>query len=338
MQTLKNEEQVGYWLRRYLRHYLPVVQNTSINTIHSYRDTYRQLLQFVAMRLKKDIDELEVLDISYDIVIEYLYDVEHERNCKIQTRNQRLLAIHTLAKYIGSQAPEYVEWCGKIRSIPTKKHELSQITYLEKQEMDALLGLPNQSTEQGWRDYTILLFLYNTGVRVDELINLKVKDLYLSENKNEISLVKIIGKGKKERKTPLWNATVKILERLINGRNEDDNVFLSRLNKPISRFGVYEMVRRYGKKLEQLLPSVKSKRISPHTIRHTTATHLLQAGVDINTIRAWLGHVSVDTTNIYAEVNIEMKANALKTCEIHPKKSKGKQWKKDDIMSFLKEL
>lgn len=329
---------LGYWLKRYLMEYLPTVKNLSINTIRSYRDAFRQLLPFVSKRLNKSTDELRVTDITDNVVIEYLYSVEAERHCSIQTRNQRLTAIHALAKYVGSRSPEHVDWCRTIRNIPKKKHETEQITYLEKEEMDALLELPCKNSKQGWRDYVMLLFLYNTGARVEEVANLRICDLRLPTRNTEIPIVKIIGKGRKERRTPLWDITVKTLKTLIDGRDESDYVFLSRLQKPISRFGIYEMVVKYGTKLAESFPNTKEKRISPHTIRHTTATHLLQAGVDINTIRAWLGHVSVDTTNIYAEVNLEMKAKALKTTEIKGLSSNKKKWKDDSIMSFLESL
>ena len=329
---------LGYWLKRYLMEYLPTVKNLSINTIRSYRDAFRQLLPFVAKRLNKTADELLVTDITDNVVIEYLYSVEVERRCSIQTRNQRLTAIHALAKYVGSHSPEHVDWCRTIRNIPKKKYETEQITYLEKEEMDALLDLPDKKSEQGWRDYVMLLFLYNTGARVEEVANLRICDLKLPSRNTEIPIAKIIGKGRKERKTPLWNVTVKALKTLIDGRDELDFVFLSRLHRPITRFGIYEMVVKYGSRLVESYPNIKEKRISPHTIRHTTATHLLQAGVDINTIRAWLGHVSVDTTNVYAEVNLEMKAKALKTAEIKGLSTNKKKWKDPGILSFLESL
>ena len=146
-------------------------------------------------------------------------------------------------------------------------------------------------------------------------------DLYMPKGKG-LPVVTITGKGNKKRRCPLWDNTRKELRTLIGKREPDDFVFVNRLQQPMTRFGVYEMVTRHAKTLAERMPSVRDKRVSPHTIRHTTATHLLQAGVDINTIRAWLGHVSVETTNIYAEVNLEMKAKALLNCEMKAKKSK----------------
>jgi site-specific recombinase XerD len=203
--------------------------------------------------------------------------------------------------------------------------------------MDALLNTPDRTTEQGQRDYIILLFLYNTGARSDELAQLTLGDLDMAyAPARDLSTVLIKGKGNKLRRCPLWKQTVHELHKLINGRTDpSEPVFLNRCQQPITRFGIHTMVKRHAQKLSLHLPSIKKKRVSPHTIRHTTATHLLQAGVDINTIRAWLGHVSINTTNIYAEVNLDMKAKALAYCELTDNK-KQKRWRENKkLMQFL---
>lgn len=163
-----------------------------------------------------------------------------------------------------------------------------------------------------------MLFLYNTGARAEEASDLNVSSVTLAKSRggSTIPMVTMTGKGNKTRRCPLWDNMCTALESIIKDRHPDEPLFLNRYGQRITRFGIYEMVNRYAKKLEIQFPSVKDKRVSPHTIRHTTATHLLQAGVDINTIRAWLGHVSINTTNIYAEVNLEMKAKALMTCAV----------------------
>ena len=181
------------------------------------------------------------------------------------------------------------------------------ITYLEKEEMEALLAAPDIKTRQGKRDYAMLLFMYNAGTRAEETASLKIKDLQLPRGKKSSGIVTILGKGSKMRACPLWNKTCNVLSNLIGNRDENDFVFLNRFGEPITRYGVYEVMTKYAKVIEAQFPNVKNKRLSPHTIRHTTATHLLQSGVDINTIRAWLGHVSIDTTNQYAEINMKMK-------------------------------
>jgi site-specific recombinase XerD len=158
----------------------------------------------------------------------------------------------------------------------------------------------------------LLLFLYNSGARADEAAHLAVADLNLSVP----PCVKILGKGNKIRHCPLWSATADMLKEAVDGRGRSERVFLNRCSRPLTRFGIHTMVERYVSRIAAQLPSLASKRVSPHTIRHTTAVHLLRAGVDINTIRAWLGHASLDTTNIYAEIDLETKARALAKCDV----------------------
>jgi site-specific recombinase XerD len=204
--------------------------------------------------------------------------------------------------------------------------------------MDALLNAPDQETDQGRRDHALLLFLYNTGTRADEAAQTKILDLAIGHSPRDHSLVQIRGKGNKIRRCPLWPQTVGELSRLTASRPSADHVFLNRYGEPITRFGIHTMVERYVRKTLPAMPSLAGKRVSPHTIRHTTATHLLRAGVDINTIRAWLGHVSLNTTNVYAEVDLEMKAKALATCEVRGPAGKT-HWKNDvKPMEFLRNL
>jgi integrase/recombinase XerD len=226
-----------------------------------------------------------------------------------------------------------------MRTIPFKKTAQAQITYLEKPEMDALLASPDRETAQGRPDHAVLLFFYNTGARADEAAQLRISDLMLAHAPTrDHSFVKIHGKGNKIRHCPLWPQTVQAVNALIDGRAPTAPVFLNRCGHPITRFGIHTLVERHVRKASTQQPSLTSKRISPHVIRHTTATHLLRAGVDINTIRAWLGHVSLNTTNIYAEIDLEMKAKALAHCEVKETKS-AKHWREDrGLMAFLKTL
>jgi integrase/recombinase XerD len=202
--------------------------------------------------------------------------------------------------------------------------------------MDALLAAPDRKTAQGCRDYAVILFLYNTGARADEAAQVRIADLDLSQTPERYqSSVEIHGKGNKLRRCPLWPQTVSELSGLVEQRSPSERVFLNRCGRPLTRFGIHTMIERYVEKLFAQMPSLKSKRVSPHTIRHTTATHLLRAGVDINTIRAWLGHVSLNTTNIYAEVDLEMKAKALAACEVTATKP-TRRWREDaGLMAFL---
>ena len=330
---------LGPWVRRFLLEYVVTERNLARNTQRSYRDTLCLLLPFAARNTRKEIDELTVIDVSADLIRLFLQNLEQVRKCGTATRNQRLAAIHSLSRYIGLHSPEHVAWSGQIRIIPPKRAPRSCITYLEKSEMDTLLDAPDKSTEQGRRDYALLLFLYNTGARADEAAQATIGDLTLAQSSSkEHSLIQVHGKGNKLRRCPLWPQTVAELAPLIGSRSGTGHVFLNRRGEPITRFGIHTMVERYVHKLLPLMPSLKNKRVSPHTIRHTTATHLLRAGVDINTIRAWLGHVSLNTTNVYAEVDLEMKAKALATCEIKTKTGQ-KHWKENPgLLRFLQAL
>ena len=182
--------------------------------------------------------------------------------------------------------------------------------------------------------YALLLFLYNSGARADEAAQLAIQDLHCAS-----LFVRIIGKGGKERQCPLWAPTVNVLEPIIAHRSPSDRVFLNRCGRPITRFGIHALVERHALKARGKMPSLASKRVSPHTIRHSTASHLLRGGVDINTIRGWLGHVSLNTTNIYAETDLEMKAKALATCEVAGEPKAKKHWREDpQLMTFLRSL
>ena len=185
----------------------------------------------------------------------------------------------------------------------------------------------------------MLLFLYNTGARADEVAQVQISDLDLGQAPDrDPSSVSIRGKGNKRRQCPLWAKTVVELRSLIDGREPTGRVFLNRRGQPLTRFGIHALVERYAVAVARTRPALAKKRVSPHTIRHTTATHLLRAGVDINTIRAWLGHVSVVTTNVYAEVDLEMKAKALANCEVEGEEPK-KPWREDaGLMEFLRTL
>jgi integrase/recombinase XerD len=301
-------------------------------------DTLSLLIPFVAQQVHKQVDQISVIDVSPDGVRLFLRHLEESRKCTVATRNQRLAAIHSLARFVGLHSPEHIEWCGQLRAIPPKRAPRPTITYLEKSEMDALLSAPDQSTDQGRRDHALLLFLYNTGARADEAAQVKILDLLLAHSSRDHSLVQVRGKGNKLRRCPLWPQTVVELSSLIANRPSSDHVFLNRCGQPITRFGIHSMVERYTQRTLAGMPSLAIKQVSPHTIRHTTATHLLRAGVDINTIRAWLGHVSLNTTNVYAEVDLEMKAKALATCEIRGAVP-PKPWKENvALMQFLRSL
>ena len=336
---MTNQKLLGPWIKRFLQEYLVSDRNLAINTQRSYRDTLCLLLPFMARQAKRPIEQLEVEDISAERIRKFLLDLEHTRHCSISTRNHRLAAICSLAKYIGLNSPEHLHWSGQIRDIPFKKDVHATVTYLEKSEMDALLKASEGTLPQQRRDHALILFLYNSGARADEAAQLAIKNLDIPYNpKRDHSSVVIQGKGNKIRRCPLWAKTVNEILPLIKDRVPTEHVFLNRYRQPITRFGIHTLIERYSQKASDQVPSLKKKRVSPHTIRHTTATHLLRAGVDINTIRAWLGHVSINTTNIYAETDLEMKAKALALCEIKGSKT-AKHWNDNTgLMGFLRML
>ncbi len=336
---MRDPSLLGPWIRRFLMEHMVSERNLARNTQRSYRDALRLLLPAIARRARKSIDCLAVTDVSADRVRQFLNDLEEKRGCAIATRNQRLAAIHALAQFIGRHAPELVEWCGQLHTVPFKKAPQTLVTYLEKAEMDALLAAPDPTSTQGRRDHALLLFLYNAGTRADETAQVRIGDLTLPQvPERDLASVLVRGKGNKPRRCPLWAQTVRELTELIQERGPSEHVFLNRRGQPLTRFGIHALVERYTAKVATKLPSMAKKRVSPHTIRHTTATHLLRAGNDINTIRGWLGHVSVDTTNLYAEVDVEMKAKALATCEIKEEEPQ-KPWREDKgLMEFLRTL
>lgn len=309
---MSDKNLLGPWVRRFLLEHLVAERNLSRNTQASYRDTLTLLLPFTSARGGHPIDRMTVEDLTPAIVRAFLDHLEQDRHCSGVTRNQRLGAIHSLARFIGMRSPVHLSWCTEVRSIPFKKTAKTVIGYLDKPEMDALLRQPDRRTALGARDHALLLFLYNSGARADEAARLTVGSLQFGNSPS----VRILGKGNKLRICPLWPLTSSLLLRLVAGRDAHDAVFRGRTNQPMTRFGIHRVVTHYAKLAGEQIRSLLPKRVSPHTIRHTTAVHLLRAGVDINTIRAWLGHVSLDTTHVYAEVDMEMKAKALASVDV----------------------
>jgi integrase/recombinase XerD len=331
---MRETTSLGPWIRRFLLEHLVSERNLAANTRRSYRDTMCQLLPFVSARLRKAVDRLAVVDVSSKLVRAFLADVETSRGCGIATRNQRLAAIHALARFIGEHSPEHIAWSAQIRCVPYKKGTHATVPYLDKTEIDALLACPDRRTQQGLREYALLLFLYNTGARASEASELPIGDLHLDH-----ASVDILGKGRKRRQCPLWPTTVDELRALVIDRSPQEHVFLNRCGQPMTRFGVHALVQRTAAKVRITLPALASKRVSPHSIRHSTATHMLSSGIDINTVRACLGHASLETTNVYAEINLEGKARALAKCEVTGGPTPTKRWRADaDVMQFLRSL
>ena len=255
----------------------------------------------------------------------------------INTRNQRLAAIHALARFIAEHSPQHVAWAGEVRTVPFKKTVRELVSYLDKHEVEALLATPDRTTVHGQRNYALLLFLYNSGARASEAANLCIADLELDTRQPLTASVRILGKGGKMRRCPLWQKTALELEQLVRNRSPEQRVFLNRRREPLTRFGIHTLIRTCVVHAGKRMPSLLNKRISPHTLRHSTATHLLRAGVDLNTIRAWLGHVSLDTTQIYAEIDLEAKARALDKCQT-PDSKRTTLESSGGLMHFLRTI
>jgi site-specific recombinase XerD len=333
---------LGPFARRFLLEDVVADRNLSINTQKSYRDTLRLLFRYLTDQHATDPTRVTVEQVTADVIRGFLAHIEQQRHCGVATRNQRLAALRSLFRFIGRHVPELVDHATQIQAIPLRRAPPPTMPYLEKMEIDAVLAVPDRGTSQGRRDYALLLFLYNVGARAAETANLTVGMLALETAPS----VRILGKGSKTRHCPLWPHTAEVLRALLGPRiqgSPDARVFLNVRRQPLTRFGIHALVERTIEVATKTTPSLASKRVSPHTVRHSTAVHLLRAGVDINTIRAWLGHVSLETTNRYAEVDLEMKAKALETCAIPPPSSPpdraNPSWKKDqNLMAFLTSL
>src|SRR5713101_6624289 len=306
---------LGPFIRRFLLEHVVTDRNLSRNTQHNYRDGIRVLLRFMTDRHRIDPADLTVEHVTAEVAREFLQYLEHERKNTAATLNQRVTVIHSLFRFIGRRVPELVERSSQLQAVPLRRVDHPTVPYLEKSEIDAVLATPDRRRRLGHRDYALLLFLYNTGARAAETAHLTRGALDLGRPAS----VRILGKGRKMRLCPLWDHTAQILRELLAGRLDgpaETPVFLNVRGQCLTRFGVYAVVERAVARAATRLPSLNTKRISPHSVRHTTAVHLLRAGVDINTIRGWLGHVSLETTNRYAEVDLETKAKALAACAV----------------------
>ena len=329
---------IGPFVRRFLLEELARDRNFSPNTLKSYRDAIRLLFRFLAERHATDPTRVTVEQVDDALLRDFLRDCKERRGNAPATCNQRLAAFHSLFRFIGRQAPELVEQAARIQAIPFRRAPLPIMPYLDKPEIEALLAAPDRRRPQGRRDYAMLLFLYNSGARASEAAGTDVSDLHLATAPS----VQFRGKGRRDRVCPLWPRTAATLRGLLGTRLDGPAgapAFLNCRGQRITRHGIHTLVERSVDKAARAAPSLQRKRVSPHTLRHTTAVHLLRAGVDINTIRAWLGHVSLETTNRYAQVDLEMKARALRTCADNvpdPSPATGPSWHRDsELMDFL---
>ncbi len=333
---------IAPYLTTYFRDHLVRDRNLSPNTLMSYRDALRMMLLFSSRATGRPCTELTFGNFDADFVRGFLNHLEVERQNSVRSRNQRLAAIRSFFEYVARTEPQLAAACQAITSIPLKRGSRETIDYLDEEELDTIFAEIDRRQPEGQRDFTLLLFTYNSGARVQEVADLRVSWLTLCKPFR----VNLLGKGRKWRICPLWKDTGEALRSLLADRpatTEDQHVFLNRYGAPLSRHGIFNIVKKYVARAAVKLERLASKRISPHTIRHTTAMHLLQSGVELSVIRSWLGHSSVETTNQYCHIDLQMKAKALERCEARYQHDDGvtrpPSWKASpDILAWLKSL
>ena len=321
--------------------YLPQQKGLCPSSIRSYRDTLRLFLTFASAQTKRGVSKLRFDDLGLECVLGFLRELEQTRRNGISTRNQRLAALHTFYEYVGRRVPEMLHVCGQVAAIPMKRSALPETRFMAREEVQTLFDQLPDRGRLALRDRTLLLFLYNTGARVTEVANLRIEQLVLTAQPQ----VRLLGKGGKWRTCPLWGQTASALQQLLAERDTRDpqaTVFTTAAGEPMTRFGIYKRVRHHAARIEKSPSVPQPRRITPHVFRHTTAVHLLEAGVEVNVIRGWLGHASLNTTNRYAEITVRMKEEALKLCE-PPSTASGQPrkpaWHDDAaLMSWLASL
>ncbi len=298
-------------LRRFFAEHMPLARGLSPHTARSYRDAFVLLLRFLAIRRGRDVVDLDLGDIDPDGVIAFLEDLETSRRNSATTRNARLAAVHAFARFVAARHPEHLEACQRLLAVPFKRACARVVEYLEGDEVRAIIGATDRTTAEGRRDHALLLVMFNTGARVQELLDLRPRDLQLVRPLQ----ARLFGKGRKERVCPLWPRTAETLRAFLAETALDpassEPLFRNRRGEPLSRFGVRYLLRKYAKRAQPAAPGLARKRVHPHIMRHSSAVHLLQSGVDLVSIGHWLGHASVETTNRYAVVDLETKRAAL---------------------------
>lgn len=310
-------------------------QRVSPKTVASYRDTFRLLLQFVEQKSGKKTTNFELSDLDSSLVLNFLDYLEIERKNSIRSRNARLAAIRSFLHYAGLQEPNALSTIQRVLAIPMKRFEHPAMSFLSLEEVETIIETPDPDTWSGRRDRILLSVLYNTGARVSEIVTAKCIDV---ENV-QCTALRLHGKGRKERIVPLWKRTSRNLRHWLNqiDNHPQSPLFPNRFGNAMTRSGVEKRLRSAMISARRQCPSLRDKKVSPHTMRHTTAMHLLQAGVDLSVIALWLGHENVATTHSYMQANLEMKKQALKkmkapkTRVVHYKPSK-------DVLAFLDSL
>lgn len=309
-------------------------RHASPHTIKSYRDTFCLLIQFTQKRLGKQPSQLELIDIDAPLVSAFLDEMEKERGISARSRNVRLAAIRSFFRYTALEAPTQLAQIQRVLAIPSKRHTRAVVSFLTKTEVEALLAAPDKSRWTGHRDYALLLLAVQTGLRLSELTALRRDDVVLGPGAH----VRVTGKGRKERSTPLTKQTLQVLKAwMLEPPRSSDILFPNARGGRLSGDGVQYIVTKHVTAASTTCPTLNHKRVTPHVLRHTTAMELLQAGVDRAMIALWLGHESLDTTQMYMHANIALKEEILAKTTM-PDGKPGFYRPKDQLLSFLRSL
>lgn len=328
---------LGRALRDYFTDHLPRVRGMSPHTLRSYRDSLTLLLRYVAAKRRMPVDKLDIGDLDAERTMAFLQDLEDERGSSVSTRNVRLAAVHAFFRYLATTDPNRIEQSQRILGVPFKRSRARPVEYLEYEEIQAVLGSIARTTVAGRRDYALLATMFNTGARVQETLDLRPCDIQFGRPAH----VRLVGKGRRERVCPLWPQTADLLKDLLaegaTATNSTRPLFLNSRGHPLTRYGVRYLLRKHCERAGATAPSLKRKRLHPHSMRHSTAIHLLKSGVDFVSISQWLGHASVNTTNRYATVDIEMKRAAIS--KARPPAPRSRRWRKDrSLLAWLEGL
>jgi len=329
---------LAFRLREYFTDHLPRVRGASVHTIHSYRDSLLLLLRFLASQRKRRVHELDLSDIEPDHIIAFLTHLEESRSNSVTTRNVRLAAIHAFFRYVGTYHPDHLDRVQRILGIPFKRARQRVIEYLDRSEIDAILSRIDPSGRHGRRDYALLATMFNTGARVQEIVDLQIRDLQLIRPFQ----IRLFGKGRKERFCPLWPQTAHVLRDYCEEHHldlrSDAQVFRNHRGEPLTRFGIRYILAKRLDDARGDMGTLQRKRLHPHSMRHTTAVALLTSGVDITTISQWLGHSSPNTTNRYATIDLAMKRRAI--ARVKPVTPLGRPpWRRNQsVLAWLEQL
>jgi integrase/recombinase XerD len=312
----KSDVVLAPMLQRFFLSYLTGQRNVSQQTIWAYRDTFRLLLRFLQRQYRLQPESLKVADLNVTRIIAFLDDLERTRaNCP-RSRNARLAGIRSFMRFASSEEPALLATTQHVLGIPSKRHDRRAIGHLTREQMQALIDASGGTSPSCRRDQLLLLLLYNTGARVSELAGLKVSDVSMAPNAS----ARFTGKGRKQRTVPLWRQTVRLLKPWLQrpGLQSDSPVLPNARGQPMTRYGVAQPLRWILTCAAKRNPPLKELHLTPHVIRHTTAMHLLQSGVDLSVIALWLGHENIQTTHGYLAADLEMKKQAL-SCLRHPR-------------------